>query len=82
MARNPIPSLRDWLARNSKEAQEAVAERAGSSRNYLFQLSGGHRKAGPEKAKAIEEATQGELQRTELCEACGRCDLALKAKQQ
>jgi DNA-binding transcriptional regulator YdaS (Cro superfamily) len=82
MIRTPIPSLKDWLAKSTKEAQEAVASRAGSSRNYLFQLSGGHRRAGPEKAKAIEEATGGELQRTDLCEACGRCELALKAKQQ
>ena len=82
MIRNQIPSLKEWLARNSKEAQEAVARRAGSSRNYLHQLAGGHRKASPDKAKALEEATHGELQRTDLCEACGRCELAQKAKQQ
>lgn len=53
--------LRDWLAKNSADRREQVAKAAGTTVGHLWQLSGGHRKASPELAGRLQEASGGEI---------------------
>jgi DNA-binding transcriptional regulator YdaS (Cro superfamily) len=53
--------LRTWLSKTSSDQRQLVAESAETSVAYLWQLSGGHRKASLEMAKRLQDATDGEL---------------------
>lgn len=51
--------LKKWMNAASAEDQELMAKRAGFTRNYLYQLAGGHRGITPDAAAAIELAAAG-----------------------
>lgn len=53
--------LRNWLSNNPQAQREIVANEAGTSVAYLWQLAGGHRKASLEMAKRLQDATAGNL---------------------
>ena len=53
--------LRIWLSKTPPEQRKQVAQNAGTSVAYLWQLSGGHRKASLEMAKRLQDATEGKL---------------------
>lgn len=53
--------LRDWLAITPADRREAVAEKAGTTVGYLWQLAGGHRKAASELAERLQDASAGEI---------------------
>ena len=53
--------LRTWLSKTPPEQRQRVAEDAETSVAYLWQLSGGHRKASLEMAKRLQDATEGQL---------------------
>lgn len=53
--------LRLWMAKTPSDVRETVAKAAGTSVGHLRQLAGGHRKASPELAERLQEASGGEL---------------------
>lgn len=53
--------LREWLAKTPPDRREEVAKKAGTTVGYLWQLAGGHRKAAPEIAERLQEASEGEI---------------------
>lgn len=83
-----ITPLKTWMAAATPDEQHLLAERAGTTRGQLYQLSGGHRQASADMAGRIEavtadmhKASKGRLPRlyrTDLCEACRGCPYAAK----
>ncbi len=81
-----ISIVKHWMSLATVEEQQLLAERAGTSRGYLYQLSGGHRQASAELGAAIEreskvmaKASKGRLPviyRTDIVAACRACDFA------
>lgn len=79
-------ALKLWMRAATPEEQQLLAERAGTSRQYLYQLSGGHRQASAELGAAIEAATRAmaraskgrlpAIYRTDLVSACRECEYA------
>lgn len=75
-----------WMKAATPGEQGLLAEKLGTSREYLYQLSGAFRKASPERGAAIEreaarmhEASAGRLPliyRTDMVEACRQCEFA------
>lgn len=53
--------LREWLHGATDSERERVAAEAGTSVAYLWQLSGGHRKASIELASRLQFASDGAL---------------------
>ena len=53
--------IKQWLSEASETERKRVASEAGTSIAYLFQLSGGHRKASLELAFQLQQATRGKL---------------------
>lgn len=53
--------LRDWLGQTPNPKRQEVADTAGTSVAYLWQLAGGHRKASLEMAKRLQDASAGAL---------------------
>lgn len=78
--------FKSWMKAATPGEQSVLADALGSSREYLYQLSGGFRKASPERGIAIEvasarmhEASQGRLPRiyrTDMVDACRKCEFA------
>lgn len=70
------------------EEQELLARSCGTSRAYLYQISGGFREPGPELAAKLEvkiaemsKVSNGRLPlvyRTDLVTACAQCSFAQK----
>lgn len=83
-----ISIVKQWMSLATVEEQQLLAERAGTSRGYLYQLAGGHRQASAELGAAIERetkvmarASKGRLPvvyRTDIVSACRACDFAQK----
>lgn len=82
-------SLRKWMTAASPAEQNELAKRAGTTRNYLYQLSGGHRTASAELAGTIEiasialrlkNAALPLIDRMSLCAACAACPYAKKCR--
>lgn len=81
-------SLKLWMRAATPDEQELLAERAGTSRQYLYQLSGGFRVCSADlgsalerETKAMAKASKGRLPivyRTDLVPACRACEYALK----
>ncbi|MCD2852695.1 helix-turn-helix domain-containing protein [Pseudomonas aeruginosa] len=53
--------LRSWLTSATSEERERVARLAGTSVGHLYQLAGGHRKASPELAERLQDASSGKV---------------------
>lgn len=78
--------LKIWMRAATADEQRALAERVGTSRAYLYQLSGGFRQASAELGILIERetarmhrASKGRLPRlyrTDLVAACRACEYA------
>ena len=83
-----IKPMRAWMSAATPDEQLLLAQRIGTSRGMLYQLSGGHRQASADMAGRIEAATavmakasKGRLPaivRTDVCEACRQCSYAAK----
>jgi len=81
-----ITPMRAWMAAATTQEQNTLAERCGTSRQYLYQLASGFRQASAELGAAIERetramhrASKGRLPivyRTDLVRACRACDFA------
>ena len=80
--------MKQFMHLATPEEQTDLATAIGSTRNHLYQLAGGHRKASADMAGRIEQATaafskstKGRLPtiyRTDLCAACQSCEYARK----
>ena len=58
--------LKKFLNSITKQERESIASSSGTTVDYFWQLSGGHRKAGPLLAIKIEEVTSGKVSRHDL----------------
>lgn len=58
--------LSAWMREASQDARQQVAEKAGTSVAYLWQLAGFHRTPSAALAAKIETATKGKVTRLEL----------------
>lgn len=77
-----------WMRAAEPAEQQVLADALGTSREYLYQISGGFRLCGPERGAQIErettkmnKASKGRLPvvyRTDLVEACRQCEFAQK----
>jgi hypothetical protein len=75
-----------WMRAATPGEQGVLADALGTSREYLYQLSGGFRKASPERGAAVEaasawmhEQSAGRLPkifRTDMVDACRKCEFA------
>jgi hypothetical protein len=50
-------NIKEWLGAATKEERAAVALEAETSVDYLWQLSGGHRRPSAKLAEKLEQAT-------------------------
>lgn len=83
-----IKPMRAWMSAATPDEQLLLAQKIGTTRGMLYQLSGGHRQASADMAGRIEAATttmskasKGRLPilvRTDVCEACRGCSYAAK----
>jgi len=81
-----ISIIKNWMSLATSDEQQLLAERCGTSRGYLYQLSGGHRQASADLGAAIERetkvmarASKGRLPvvyRTDIVAACRACEFA------
>jgi len=81
--------LKRWIANATPADLRALARAAGTTVGTLRQTAGGYRTRGklqvtPDLARRLELAAEKlgplpALDRTKLCPACGRCDLAKRA---
>lgn len=88
MGMKTLTPMKIWMAAATVEEQEMLAQSAGTSRGYLYQLAGGHRQASAElgaaieaKTKAMAKASKGRLPviyRTDIVPACRACIYAQK----
>jgi hypothetical protein len=65
--------LREWMSRHSGPEQEVLAERAGTSRAYLYRAASGGHAMSIGLAARLERASRGELKRETLVDECARC---------
>lgn len=78
--------LKVWMRAATPSEQGLLATAIGTSREYLYQMSGGFRKASPERGAAIERETAAmhattagrlpEIYRTDMVDACRDCEFA------
>lgn len=81
-------ALKSWMKAATAAEQAKLALAVGTSRAYLYQLSGGFRQASAELGSQIELKTAAmhkesggrlpEIYRTDLVEACRGCAFAQK----
>lgn len=70
------------------DEQKLLAHQVGTSRAYLYQISGNFREPSPELAAAIERETEAmhkaskgrlpRIYRTDLVKACANCEFAAR----
>lgn len=58
--------LRQYLDELKPEARRSFADRVGTTMDYFYQLTGGHRKPSVELVKRIESESGGKVTRYEL----------------
>lgn len=78
--------LKLWMKAATVEEQERMASLLGTSRNMLYQVSGGFKPVSPERAAKIERIAAGMhidsagrlplIYRTDLVAACHACQFA------
>lgn len=83
-----LSPLQHWMRLASVEEQEMLAQLAGTSREYLYQIGSGHRACSADLASRIERAASKinsrsarsavlpAVLRTSLAKACGACEYA------
>lgn len=67
------------------DQRKALAAKIGTSPAGLHQMAHAYRSKGilsltPDLARRVEEATGKAVLREQCCAACGKCDLAAKAR--
>lgn len=77
--------LLEHTSRLTADQKRDLAARIGTSPAGLHQIAHAYRTSGalsltPELAARIEAATGGAVLREQSCPACGKCDLAAKAR--
>jgi hypothetical protein len=77
--------FKTWMQESTAEEKRALAAAAGTTYDNLYQMAKAYRTGGkvsvtPDMARRLEKASKGALRREDLCPACGRCDLAEKAR--
>jgi len=77
--------LLEHVSRLAAEGKRDLAAAIGTSPAGLHQIAHAYRTAGklsltPDLAARVEAATSGAVLREQCCVACGRCDLAVKAR--
>lgn len=77
--------LKQWVISATGDEIGALLKRTGISRNYLYQLTGGHREPSAELAGKLADAAEfirkrakadarlPDLTRANLCNACSMC---------
>lgn len=85
--------LQRWLSQATQDEKSKLAKLAAITRENLRWVAGGYRSKGrvdvsPELARKMELASiklqragLDPLRREQLCQACGRCELAKAARQ-
>lgn len=82
--------LKQWMEKATPREQELLAKFAGTKRNYLQQVAGGHRRMTVELAGKIERASRmlnkkqprlPILDRAKLTAMCAACPYAKKCQQ-
>jgi hypothetical protein len=83
-----MSSMKAWMQAANPAQQAELAQRASTSRPYLYHLAGRFRDASPDLAKRIEQVTlamsketKGKLPavyRTDLNASCRACEFAQK----
>lgn len=82
-------ALARFMAAASTAQQESLAERADTSRSYLYALAAGKRSASAELAASIERASRTVrrgapglpiVPREEVCPACASCEFLRRAR--
>lgn len=77
--------LHEWMRAATVAQQNDLAERVGSTKAYMYQLSGNFRRASADFAAKLEEVTRMMAEedkglpvvyRTDVCESCGSCRYA------
>lgn len=86
--REKMTTMKLWMRLASTAQQEDLAQRAGTSRAYLYHLAGGFREASPELAQRIEQASFAmhretrrklpKVYRTDLNSGCKACEYAAR----
>lgn len=79
-------ALSQYMSGLTADGRKALAARIGTSPAGLHQLHKAYRTAGKlsltaDLAARVEAATDGAVRREDCCVACGRCDLAKKARE-
>lgn len=59
-------TLADFLRSLDAVQRQAFADKVERSVGYLYLVAGGHRRASPELAQAIDAATEGKVSKEEL----------------
>lgn len=59
--------LKTYFSQLSKEQREAMADECGTSAQYIYQVSLGHRSASERLAIEIEKASGGKVRCESLC---------------
>ncbi len=49
--------LKDWIKRTPPKERADICKQVGTTMDYLWQLAGGHSRASPKLALALEAAT-------------------------
>ena len=58
--------MKTFLKKKSRQQREAIADEAGTTVAYLWQIAGGHSKPGAILCRKIEAATKGKVKVAEL----------------
>lgn len=84
-----ITPMKAWMAAATRDEQQLLAEKAGTSHGHLYQLSSKNRFTSAALAGRIADASAQmhkaskgrlpKLVRTDLCQACRECPYAAKA---
>jgi RNase P subunit RPR2 len=87
---NALSIFKHWMVAATVAEQVQLAELAGTTRGYLYQLANGYRSADASLAGRIEEASKvmhrrskgrlSKVYRTDLCPSCRTCPYATKNK--
>lgn len=86
-----MEKLKEWLKLASRQEQEDLVLHAGTSRDYLYQISTGKRQASADTAARIEIAAKNigksskgrlpVLTRKDICPACADCPYKKKCRE-
>jgi DNA-binding transcriptional regulator YdaS (Cro superfamily) len=59
-------NMKEFLKSSTQEERENLANKAGTTVSYFWQIAGGHRKPGAMFCKDIEKISSGKIKAEEL----------------